>query len=152
MEDWQKGILKMLREERKDYRSMVQYCTDGAIILNNNIREALEQQGFYFDVFCGTDRHYYDKDGNEIYDEDEATDRMNDGEEIDETFDDIFQYFIIHPQDAQRFADYTNQLVIYNDDLDLYLLCVTHFGTPWDGVPADWKEVMTEQEYEERNK
>ena len=38
--------------------------------------------------------------------------------------------------------------VVYNDELDLYLLCVTHFGTMWSGVPSNWKS-LEELEAEE---
>ena len=61
-------------------------------------------------------------------------------------YDDIYQYYIISSYDAERLSDYTDELVIYNDDLDLYILCVKHWGTAWSGVPANWKETEEEEE------
>jgi hypothetical protein len=34
------------------------------------------------------------------------------------------------------------------DDLDLYLLCVKHWGTAWCGVSANWKEIEDKEEEE----
>ena len=70
-------------------------------------------------------------------------------EESDE-YVDIYQQYIITSQDAERLAEYTNEIVVYNDELDLYLLCVTHFGTMWSGVPSNWKS-LEELEAEEED-
>ena len=51
----------------------------------------------------------------------------------------IFQYYIISPQTARELQEHTNEVILYNEGLDLYLLGVTHFGTPWDYVPTDIK-------------
>lgn len=141
MENWQIELLKKLREERQDYLSMVRYCTDGSYILNNDIMSELERKGFEFDIYCGVDHWYEDADGNVIEDEDKAIERMNDGEDVQEIYADIYQMYIIDPNDAERFADYTNELIMYNEELNLYVLCVTHWGTSWDYVPSNWKEV-----------
>ena len=53
---------------------------------------------------------------------------------------DVYQYFIIDDRDAERLKEYTNELVYYCEVLDMYILGVTHFGTPWNGVPANWKD------------
>ena len=120
MTTWEKNFLKELQETRTTYKDMIDFCCD-AIILNNSILPELSNKGFYFDVFCGSDY-------------DEETD----------SYSEIFQYFVIDSQDAERLAEYTNELVMYNEDLDLYLLCVCHFGTCWDGVPANWKDNIEE--------
>lgn len=111
-----KELLKELREKRKSYRDMIKFCCDG-MILNNDIIQELSKHGFYFDIFCGID-----------YDEDE------------DTYSEVYQYYIINYQDAERLAEYTNELVYYNEALDLYILGVTHWGTSWDYVPSNWKE------------
>lgn len=106
-----KEVLETLKETRKDYKSMMEeLCCDG-LVLNNDIMPALISNGFDFDIYCGTD-----------YDEE------------------VFQYFIINGRDAERLSEYTNELVYYCEPLDLYILGVTHFGTPWNGVPASWKD------------
>lgn len=108
-------FLKELRETRPTYADMVEFCTDN-LILNNEIVPKLMEQGYYFELYCG-----------------------NDYNEEEDTFDDIFQYYIIDNQGAERFAEYTNEIVYYCEDLELFVLGVTHCGTSWKSVNADWK-------------
>ena len=117
-----KELFKTIKNGRDSYKKMVEFCAD-SMILNNDIIPALQAKDFYFDFFCGSD-----------YDEEE------------DCYIDIFQYFIIDYSAAERFAEYTNEIVMYNEELDLYILCVTHCGTGWDYVPANWK---SEEEFEE---
>lgn len=49
----------------------------------------------------------------------------------------IFQFFIISGQGAEILEDYTNEIVFYNSDLDMYVWGVTHWGTSWDYVLTD---------------
>lgn len=51
----------------------------------------------------------------------------------------IFQWFIIDKESADYLSKYTNELIYYNEELDLYILAVTHWGTPWDGVNVEVK-------------
>ena len=113
-------FLNNLKAERTTYREMIEFCCD-SMILNNDIIRNLSEKGFYFETFCGSD---YD-------------------EETDE-YTDIYQYYIISYGDAERLADYTNEVVYSCEDLDLYILGVSHFGTPWNGVSANWKEEIEE--------
>ena len=46
----------------------------------------------------------------------------------------IFQYLIISGNGAEILEDYTDEIVFYNDNLDLYVWGVTHWGTSWDYV------------------
>ena len=57
-----------------------------------------------------------------------------DYDEEGDTFAEVFQYFIISESGAELLADYTNELVYYSYDLDVYLWGVTHYGTSWDYV------------------
>lgn len=131
-------LLKKLREENNTYKKMIEFCCD-SMILNNSILHELSMADFYFDYFCGVDREYTNAKGDyisesEFYDLDEE-------DRGDEIFCDVYQYFIISYEDARRIAEYTNEIVYYNDSLDLYILGVTHCGTGWDYVPANWKEL-----------
>lgn len=105
-----------LRTDKPTYKDMIDFCTNGKIILNNELYNKYFEHSCDFEVYCGSD-----------YDEDE--------EPIE-----VFQYFIISEQGAEMFKDFTNELVYYLTDFDMYLLGVTHFGTPWEGVPSNWKE------------
>ena len=108
-------FLKELRETRTTYADMVEFCTDN-LILNNDIVNELTKQGYYFELYCGSD-----------YDDQK------------DAFEDIYQYYIIDEQGAERFAEYTNEIIYYCEDLGLFILGVTHCGTSWRGVRANWK-------------
>lgn len=45
-----------------------------------------------------------------------------------------FQYYIISSTGAEILRRWTDEIVYYNEDLDIYLWCVTHYGTSWDYV------------------
>jgi hypothetical protein len=109
-------LLNNLKAGRTTYRDMIDFCCDN-MILNNDIIPNLSSKGFCFDTFCGTD---YDEEDDYYYD--------------------VYQYFIISERDAERLEEYTNELVYYCEDLDMYILGVCHFGTPWNGVSANWKD------------
>ena len=51
----------------------------------------------------------------------------------------IFQYYIISSHTAVELQEHTNEVILYNEGLDIYLLGVTHFGTSWDYVLTDIK-------------
>ena len=57
-------------------------------------------------------------------------------EEGDESRE-VFQYFIISDYGARVLMDCTDEIVWYNDELDLYVWGVTHFGTGWSHVLTD---------------
>ena len=113
-------VLERLKETRTTYKEMIEFCCDN-LVMNNYIIRELSEKGFYFDIENGTD---YDEEEDYYYD--------------------VYQYFIIGDRDAERLKEYTNELVYYCEDLDLYILGVTHFGTPWNGVPANWKDEIEE--------
>lgn len=50
----------------------------------------------------------------------------------------VFQYYIIDDNGA-RICEEFNEIVFYNEELDLYLWGVTHWGTAWDYVLTDIK-------------
>lgn len=64
----------------------------------------------------------------------------------DETGDttEVLQWYIISDQGAQILKEFTNEIVYYNDVLDMYLWGVTHFGTSWDYVLTDIKIELEE--------
>lgn len=59
------------------------------------------------------------------------------GLEDDEDCDKIYQYYIISDNGAKFLEEYTNEIMFYNEGLDLYLWGITHFGTSWDYVLTD---------------
>lgn len=133
MEQYQKDFLKELREKRTTFADMIDFCCDNCL-LSNEIVPELEKSGFYFDFYCGDLVEYYDENGNIITEEEAA-----ESENAETYYKEIYQYYIISERDAERLADYTREIVLYNERLDLYILCVTHCGTAWNGIPANWK-------------
>lgn len=54
---------------------------------------------------------------------------------------DIYQYYIISSAGYKFLADFTDEIVYYNERLDMYVWGITHFGTSWDYVLTDLKLV-----------
>ena len=65
----------------------------------------------------------------------------------DAHYEEIFQYFIISDNGAEILKDYTNEIVFYNEAVDMYVWGVTHWGTSWDYVLTDIKLNCGEEAY-----
>ena len=63
----------------------------------------------------------------------------SDYDEESDSYEDIFQYYIISQRGANLLADYTDEIVYYLPVIDVYVWGVTHFGTSWDYVLTDIK-------------
>ena len=110
------------REHNKiSYKKLVERYFDNMILCNNvaNNYEDLE-------IVAGSD-----------YDEEE------------DTYKDIYQYFIVDgcfdEEDLQKVGEELG-VVYYNSNLDLYILGVDHLGTSWDYVLTD---IEPTEDYEE---
>ena len=85
---------------------------------------------------------YEDEDGNEATPEQielyqELEEKIEDLQDADTTEEEIFQWFIVSDQGAELIKDYTDELLLYCESLDLYLWGVSHWGTSWDYVLTD---------------
>lgn len=49
----------------------------------------------------------------------------------------VFQWYIVSDSGARILEECTNEILYYNEELDMYLWGVTHFGTSWDYVLTD---------------
>lgn len=49
-------------------------------------------------------------------------------------WEEIFQWYIV--QDPSFIMEHTDEPVFHDEELDLYVWGITHFGTSWDYVPA----------------
>ena len=49
----------------------------------------------------------------------------------------VFQWFIVSDSGAQMIQNYTDEILYYHEELDIYLWGVTHWGTSWDYVLMD---------------
>lgn len=71
----------------------------------------------------------------EIYD---YIENGNTYDEADDYYYEIYQFYIIDEGTANRLIEHTNEIVFYCEKLDLYILGVTHFGTSWEYVSAEF--------------
>lgn len=94
-----------------DYRTLAKSFDS---ILNNNIVSLFND--YYFELVNGCD---YD-------------------EETDEQAE-VFQFYIISDNGANILMELTDEIVYYNEQLDMYVWGVTHWGTSWDYVLTDIK-------------
>lgn len=138
---------------RVDYRTLAKAFD---AVLNNNIVSATGWENW--ETVNGYNEYAEDSDGNE-YSYSEALDRIEElreeQEELDEDseryaeieedircledirYSEIFQYFIISDNGAEILKEYTDEIVMYNTELDMYVWGVTHYGTSWDYVLTD---------------
>ena len=138
---------------RVDYRTLAKAFD---AVLNNDIVSATGWENW--ETVNGYNEYAEDSDGNE-YSYSEAQDRIEElreeQEELDEDseryteieedircledirYSEIFQYFIISDNGAEILKEYTDEIVLYNSELDMYVWGVTHYGTSWDYVLTD---------------
>ena len=83
-------------------------------VLNNNIMEKGWSIGNGWELINGSD---YDEENDE--------------------YTEVFQWFIVSDNGAQMIQDYTDEILYYHEELDIYLWGVTHYGTSWDYVLTD---------------
>lgn len=84
---------------------------------------------------------------NEITSKTEDWEIVNGSEYDDETdsYEEVFQWYIIPEYGAEILQRYTNEIVYYSDEFNMYIWGVTHFGTSWDYVLTDIK--LKEKDY-----
>ena len=66
----------------------------------------------------------------------ELEEQIEELEEEQDSMDKIFQYFIVDGNGAEILKE-INEIVFYNETLDMYVWGVTHWGTSWDYVLTD---------------
>ena len=64
---------------------------------------------------------------------------INGYEEDEDGWYEVYQYYIISHSGYSFLRDYTDEIVYYHEDLDMYVWGITHFGTSWDYVLTDIK-------------
>lgn len=60
--------------------------------------------------------------------------------EEDEQFEEVYQFFLTdcNDRDVKFLTEHFSGIHFgYSDVLDMYILCVIHYGTGWDYVPVD---------------
>lgn len=78
--------------------------------------------------------------GNCILNNTIRAETMMDWELVAGEFDDVVMSdYIISEYGYSFLAEYTDELVFYNEKLDVYIWAVTHYGTSWDYVLTNVK-------------
>lgn len=113
---------------------------NGIIDNTDEIGELTEKKEEIEDILCDMIKN--DEETTEEYKtlEKKYSDIEKDIKELKEEEDyppEIFQYYIISDQGADILQEYTNEIVFYNDILDMYVWGVCHYGTAWDYVLTD---------------
>ena len=81
---------------------------------------------------------------NNIIDDYEFLELQNDFDDIDDF--EIYQYYIISDDLANRLIKYTNEIVYYHNRLDIYILGVCHYGTSWSYILTDFELVQVDDD------
>ena len=92
--------------------------------------------------------YYEDEDGNYY---DNESDYEGDGE-LEEHENEIYQWYLTSASesDVEYLEEHFGLLFTYSDLLDLYVLCVDHYGTSWDYVGCDTDIKNAERKLGER--
>lgn len=75
---------------------------------------------------------------------DEIREQIEELENEQDNQPDIFQFFIVSDNGAEILKE-AGEIVFYNDELDMYLWGVTHWGTSWDYVLTNIKIEASEK-------
>lgn len=72
----------------------------------------------------------------------EINDKIEELENEQDNEPEVFQWFIVDDWGARLLQQETNEIVYYNETLDMYLWGVTHYGTSWNyvltNIKIDW--------------
>lgn len=115
-----------------DYRTLSKAFD---MVLNNNIIEATTKNNSYWETVNGSEVRYYDDVKNEYVE----YDNIEEWDNISESYAEIYQYFIISEKGYNILSELTDEIVFYNEELDMYVWGVTHWGTAWDYVLTNIK-------------
>lgn len=127
-----------------DYRTLAQAFN---AILNNDVISKTSSIG-YWEQVGGSEYYYEDDDCNTIQQEeyDELSDEEQD--KYSECCREVFQWFIVDDNGAKILQELTDEVLYYNEELDMYLWGVTHYGTSWDYVLTNIKVSIDKKEDE----
>lgn len=112
-----------------DYRALANIV--GNLILNNDVWTATEPEDW--ELVSGEDCYGIDIDGNECDPHSEEC--------YDIGYYDAYQHYIISESGYNFLKGYTDEIVYYNNELNIHLWAITHYGTSWDYVLTNIKLV-----------
>lgn len=109
---------------------------------SDEIKELIEREEELESIL--SDMINEDKENTEEYQKIEeeynnVIEKIEELQEEEENQQEIFQYFIVSDNGAEIIKQYTNDPLFYNEELDIYVWGITHYGTGWDYVLTDVK-------------
>lgn len=106
-------------------------------------KEELEDRMYEFEELEEDETNdYYEEVKTRLAEIDEEIEALEDAH-----YDEIFQYYIISDEGARILKDWTNEILFYNEELDMYVWGVTHYGTSWNYVLTDIQLNCGEEAY-----
>ena len=140
-EEKTREILKEVKAmfEQKQYNEIMEAKMEKKQFLGNDISEHGLENGYVdyaclassFDAVLCNDITKFAEDFELV--------NGSDYNEEDDYYYDIYQYFIIDNNGYNILKEYTDEIVYYLEDLDIYIWGVTHYGTSWRYVLTDIK-------------
>ena len=113
-----------------DYSALASMLYDG-MLLNNE----LELESFLDELPEGSWIEGYEE---WLKEEGLTEDDYDTYEYFYDTLESVYQFYMVSDRDA-RFLIEAGELVIYSEDLNINLWCITHFGTAWSYVYSNAK-------------
>lgn len=115
---------------------------NGFIDNSEEIKELIEREEELGSIL--SDMVDEDKEDTEEYQKIEeeynnVVEKIEELQEEEENQQEIFQYFIVSDNGAEIIKRYTNDPLFYNEELDMYVWGITHYGTAWAYVLTDIK-------------
>lgn len=111
-----------------DYRTLADVVGD--CVLCNAMADRF---GNTLEWVSGEMYSYYDiNNGYEEITREEAEER--EWEDVEQEVIDVYQWYIISDRGAELLKRETDEIVLYDEELDVYVWAVTHYGTSWDYV------------------
>lgn len=110
---------------------------NGFVDNSDEIEELSEKKDEIEDILCDMIKN--DEETTEEYRslEEKYNNLETDIQELKEEEDyppEIFQYYIVSENGAEILQEYTEEIIFYNDSLNMYVWGVCHYGTAWDYV------------------
>lgn len=124
-----------VEHNRVDYRALA--MSFDAVLCNDITK--LFYNPYDFEIVNGDYMYYENSNGDTLTPLEYEDLTYEEQEEYNEIENDIYQYFIIDSAGYRILTEYTNEIVFYNEELDLAIWGVTHFGTGWSYVLTDIK-------------
>ena len=97
----------------------------GDMVMFNNLPEVAED---WFEDMTNYSPTSEDDQGNIVIDDENGD------------YPEIYQWFAISSGGYDYLERNTNEIIGYSEKLNLHFWCITHFGTPWNGVHVTIKK------------